>query len=442
MHLKLRGPDYKDKDPDSSLEDFRKRIAAYESAYVPLGKFEEDNNLQYIKMIDVGRKFINYNVQGFLANGIAVYLSSFNLSPRQIWVTRHGASEDNELNRIGGNSHLTEDGEDFATALYNLVTRKRKEWEEDQRERAKGAEHLPLMPGDRTPPYPELNRELDEKNFCVWTSMLHRSIETAKEFESDDNFDVKAWAPLKELDAGDFEGLTYDEIRVRYAEEFAKRKADKLNYTYPGVGGEGYLHVIGRLREIIRELERIKDHVLIIGHRSVCRVLMAYFMDLPREDVAGMDIPIGMVVNIEPKPYGMECHAFRYNKETCDFDEVNDYDPHKQALDDGPEWLPRTPDHGNHHLTNGHTAANSHVSVNGKTIANSQDTTNGTFVVNGGALMIDAVALDGQMAVHEQGPVKDEIVIDERPLVTTHLIPTTRPHINGAFQAPSATCSS
>ena len=48
MHLKLKGPDYKDKDPESSLADFRKRVAAYESAYVPLGKYEEDNNMQSI----------------------------------------------------------------------------------------------------------------------------------------------------------------------------------------------------------------------------------------------------------------------------------------------------------------------------------------------------------------------------------------------------------
>ena len=62
MRLKLRGPDYKDKDPESSYEDFKKRVAAYESAYVPLGKYEEDHKMQYIKMIDVGRKVIHYQV--------------------------------------------------------------------------------------------------------------------------------------------------------------------------------------------------------------------------------------------------------------------------------------------------------------------------------------------------------------------------------------------
>lgn len=50
MRLKLSGPDYKDKDPVKSLEDFKKRVAAYESAYVPLGDYEEEKGMQYIKV--------------------------------------------------------------------------------------------------------------------------------------------------------------------------------------------------------------------------------------------------------------------------------------------------------------------------------------------------------------------------------------------------------
>lgn len=188
MQLKLRGPDYKDKDPETSLADFKKRVKAYESAYVPLGDFEEKHNMQYIKMIDVGRKVVHYRLQGFLTGGIASYLSTFNLSPRQIWITRHGKSLDNEYGKIGGNSHLSEDGDDYAVSLYNFIDKKRVAWENDQKERALDSMKLPLQPGDQTPPYPELLGDLEEKNFCVWTSTLHRSIETARIFNEDDNY--------------------------------------------------------------------------------------------------------------------------------------------------------------------------------------------------------------------------------------------------------------
>lgn len=50
MRLKLSGPDYKDKDPVKSLEDFKMRVAAYESAYIPIGEFEEQHHMQYIQV--------------------------------------------------------------------------------------------------------------------------------------------------------------------------------------------------------------------------------------------------------------------------------------------------------------------------------------------------------------------------------------------------------
>lgn len=50
IRLKLSGPDYKDKDPVKSLEDFRQRVKAYESAYESLGQYEEEHDLQYIQV--------------------------------------------------------------------------------------------------------------------------------------------------------------------------------------------------------------------------------------------------------------------------------------------------------------------------------------------------------------------------------------------------------
>lgn len=331
MRLKLRGPDYLGKDPEASYEDFKKRVTAYESAYIPIGQYEEDHGMQYIKMIDVGKKMINFQLSGFLVGGIASYLSTFNLSPRQIWITRHGKSEDNRAGKIGGNSNLTQEGMDYGTVLFNFISGKRSEWLTDQTKRVMEPTPVPQRPGDSTPPYPDLLGDLDTKNFCVWTSMLKRSIQTAHEFDKEEEFDVKNWEMLNELNAGDFEGLTYKEIETRFPEEYAKRAKDKLHYVYPGVGGEGYLQIIARLRDMVREIERIKDHVLIVGHRSVARVLMAYFMDLTRDDIADLDVPLGMLYCIEPKPYGIDFHAYKYDATRFTFDELVGYKPQKET---------------------------------------------------------------------------------------------------------------
>jgi 6-phosphofructo-2-kinase len=50
MRMKLSGPDYAGKDPVESLRDFKMRVAAYESAYVPIGAYEEENQMQYIQV--------------------------------------------------------------------------------------------------------------------------------------------------------------------------------------------------------------------------------------------------------------------------------------------------------------------------------------------------------------------------------------------------------
>ncbi|KAI9878782.1 MAG: hypothetical protein M1830_010523 [Pleopsidium flavum] len=333
MRLKLSGPDYKNQDPVTALADFKKRVALYEKSYVPLGDYEEKNDMPYIQMIDVGRKVVSHQIRGFLSAQTVYYLLNFNLSPRQIWITRHGESLDNVNGKIGGDSDLSENGHRYAKALTRFINHERKECELRQQAKALST-HFPPRPGDTTPPNPEYTYHAEnqkgppQKSFCVWTSMLKRSIQTAQYFDEED-FDIKQMKMLDELNAGTMEGLTYDEIRARHSDEYDLRKMDKLHYRYPGAGGEGYLDIINRLRAVIVEVERMTDHVLLVGHRSVARVLLAYFKGLKREDVADLDVPLGMLYMLEPKPYGVDFKAYRYNAERDWFDHVPDYELHR-----------------------------------------------------------------------------------------------------------------
>ena len=121
MRLKLSGPDYDGKDPVAALEDFKKRVAIYEKNYVPLGDYEEGNNMPYVKMVDVGRKVISHQIKGFLSAQAVYYLLNFNLAPRMIWVTRHGESLDNVTGKIGGDSDLSENGKRYAQAMARFI---------------------------------------------------------------------------------------------------------------------------------------------------------------------------------------------------------------------------------------------------------------------------------------------------------------------------------
>ena len=222
MRLKLSGPDYKDTDPVVALEDFKKRIAMYQQKYVPLGDYEEKNNMPYIQMIDVGRKIISHQIRGFLSAQTNYYLLNFNLAPRQIWITRHGESIDNINGKIGGDSDLTPRGQAYARTLTAFIKDQRERWENHQREKVLST-HFPPQPGDTTPPNPEYSTneygQSAPKNFCVWTSMLKRSIQTAQCFDEEE-FDVKQMKMLDELNAGIMEGHTYEEIRLKFAAEY------------------------------------------------------------------------------------------------------------------------------------------------------------------------------------------------------------------------------
>lgn len=327
MRLKLSGPDYKGQDPVTALEDFKKRVALYEKSYVPLGEYEEKHDMAYIQMIDVGRKIVSHQTNGFLSSQVVYYLLNFNLSPRQIWITRHGESVDDQAGRIGGDSDLSENGKRFAAALARFIDHQRQQWEVYQQQKNM-LRNFPPRPGDSTPPNPSYIPRDRPRNFCVWSSMMKRAVQTVEHF-NEDEYDIKQMRMLDELHSGKMEGMTYKEIQEQYPEEYGHRKKDKLFYRYPGPGGEGYLDIINRLRTVIVEVERTTDHVLLVSHRSTARVLLAYFRGLKRDEVADLDVPMGMLYMLEPKPYGVEFKAYRYNPDSDWFDYLPHYELHQ-----------------------------------------------------------------------------------------------------------------
>ncbi|RMZ77875.1 hypothetical protein DV738_g4194, partial [Chaetothyriales sp. CBS 135597] len=330
MRLKLSGPDYKDKDPVTSLKDFQERVTQYEKSYQPLGDFEEQHNMPYCSLIDVGRKMVSHQVKGWLSIQTVTYLMNFNLAPRQIWLTRHGQSMDNLNGKIGGDSSLSPEGVRYARTLSKFIGEQRRQWDQLQLER-QAKTHFPPRPGDITPPNPELATQVaEERNFCVWTSMLKRSIETGQ-FFNDEEYDLKQMRMLDELNAGSMEGMTYEDIRVLHPEEFKLRQQTKLQYRYPGPGGESYLDVISRLRKVILEIERMTDHVLIVGHRSIVRVLLAYFLGLKQEEISDLSVPLGITYLLEPRPYGVDFRAFRWQSDIDEF--IPEPSPLEYALD-------------------------------------------------------------------------------------------------------------
>lgn len=67
-----------------------------------------------------------------------------------------------------------------------------------------------------------------------------------------------------------------------------------------------------RLEQVLIELEREKEDLLIIGHSSVIRCLLAYLIGLPASEIPAIEIARGDLLEVVPTSYGVHSQAFHF----------------------------------------------------------------------------------------------------------------------------------
>ncbi|XP_061470084.1 6-phosphofructo-2-kinase/fructose-2,6-bisphosphatase 1 isoform X2 [Rhineura floridana] len=269
--VKLTSPDYKDCNRDEVVEDFLKRIECYQKTYEPLDD-ELDSSLSYIKIFNVGSRYLVNRVQDHVQSRTVYYLMNIHVTPRSIYLSRHGESELNLRGCIGGDSGLSERGKQYAHALAGFI------------------------------------RSQCIHDLKVWTSHMKRTIQTAEAL----HVPYEQWKALNEIDAGVCEEMSYEEIQGHYPDEFALRDQDKYRYRYPK--GESYEDLVQRLEPVIMELER-QENVLVICHQAVMRCLLAYFLDKSAEELPYLKCPLHTVLKLTPVAYGCEVESIFLNIE-------------------------------------------------------------------------------------------------------------------------------
>ncbi|KYQ91014.1 Fructose-6-phosphate 2-kinase/fructose-2 [Tieghemostelium lacteum] len=275
---KLLSPDYQGVDSQKAIQDFRDRINHYTAVYETV----DGADTSYIKLFDVGKKIEVNNITGYIPSRIVFFLMNLHIIPRPIWLTRHGESEFNAQGRIGGDSSLTERGDNYAHQLAVWIS----EW----------CKKVKLETGY-------------EGEVVVWTSSLKRAIKTAQ-YISQPKVVMRA---LDEIDAGICDGMTYEEIQEKMPDERAARDSDKLQYRYPR--GESYEDVIQRLEPLLLELERTTQPVLIVSHQATLRCLYSYLTGRVKEECPFLNVPLHTLVQLTPKAYGCEEKTFLGDKQ-------------------------------------------------------------------------------------------------------------------------------
>jgi len=190
--VKIHSPDYKEMDKDQALQDFLQRIAHYAEVYQALDE-EKENRYSFMRIFNAGEKVLVHRHEGHIQSRVVYYLMNIHITPRSIYLTRHGESIYNLQGRIGGDSELSERGWEYARALAKYISE----------------QNIPRL--------------------RVWASQLKRTIQTAEGIKAPQ----ERWKALNEIDAGICEEMTYEDIQEKYPEEFALRDQDKFHYRYP-----------------------------------------------------------------------------------------------------------------------------------------------------------------------------------------------------------------
>ncbi|XP_050685942.1 6-phosphofructo-2-kinase/fructose-2,6-bisphosphatase 1-like isoform X3 [Eriocheir sinensis] len=267
MECKVTNPDYTNMEKEDAVKDFLKRIEHYRLIYEPLDE-EKESKYSFMKIYDAGRRVVVHKQEGHIESRIAYYLMNIHITPRSIYLTRHGESVYNQLGRIGGDSDLSHRGRQYANALAKFISQQ------------------------------------NITNLRVWTSCMKRTIQTASGISAPQ----ERWKALNEIDAGICEGLMYEEIQEQYPEEFAARDQNKYSYRYPR--GESYEDVVVRLESVIMELER-QENVLVVGHQAVLRCVLAYFLDKTGVELPYMKVPLHTIIKLTPQAYGCKVEFFK-----------------------------------------------------------------------------------------------------------------------------------
>ena len=86
---------------------------------------------------------------------------------------------------------------------------------------------------------------------------------------------------LRELNIGEWEGLTWQEIQERWPEAWIDRQKDLVNYRVPG--GENLLDVHARLMPAFYKIvERHRgEEILVVGHGGVNRIVLLELLGSP-----------------------------------------------------------------------------------------------------------------------------------------------------------------
>lgn len=153
------------------------------------------------------------------------------------------------------------------------------------------------------------DRLATQKIDFIYSSDLQRALVTARTIASKQRVKVITCAELREIDFGEFEGLTFAEISQRYPESVELWTNWSLQMRFPG--GESVDELNTR---VIKFLDKLKKHsedqtILVVAHSAPLRLIICHLLGVElwrwrqfRLDLASLSIletyPQGAILSL------------------------------------------------------------------------------------------------------------------------------------------------
>ncbi|KAJ9112240.1 hypothetical protein QFC22_006324 [Naganishia vaughanmartiniae] len=296
-------PQYMQWDPEKAVADYWKRIKQQEAQYQEVTPDEGP----FIKIMNVGEKIVVNRIEGYLQTRCCFYLMNIHNRHRTIYFARASCSllclpRKNSTNlgfllqsgqsliehSYKADSDLSPAGWEYAERLRAAVIARRKQVAEEKKARGE---------------------EWKDRKLVIWTSARRRAHHTAWPFVHS-GYKVVQKPQMSEINPGVWDGLSPEEAKAMYPDEWERFLSDP--YAHRAPRAESYHDLSVRLEPVIFELERHQEDLLIIGHASVIRCLLAYLVGLPPSEVPAVEIARGDLVEVVPASYGVLSRAFSF----------------------------------------------------------------------------------------------------------------------------------
>ena len=103
---------------------------------------------------------------------------------------------------------------------------------------------------------------------------------------------------LEEVNLGDWEGISWDEVKVRYPERYDAFRHNR-RYTKAS-GGESYEEMLQRVLPALKKLaETCKEDVIVVTHSAVIMALLCYLNGTPFEKMITYKVKNVSVITVE-----------------------------------------------------------------------------------------------------------------------------------------------